>query len=104
MRLFRALGFTVAGSVIATLVFTETPWWKIAGTTLTTVLFAGPCVVLCVYGLPVVVPRAHKRLPFPFDWVAIVAVLVVFGAAGSLMGAVPVAVSGLAGRGQSWLN
>jgi signal transduction histidine kinase len=104
MRLFRALAFTIAGSVIATLVFTETPWWKIAGTTLTTMLFAGPCVVLCVYALPLVVPRAHKRLRFPFDWVAIVAVLAVFGAAGSLVGAVPVAALGLAGRGQSWLD
>ena len=73
MRLFRALAFTVAGSVIATLVFTSTPWWKIVGTTTTTMLFAGPCVVLCVFGLPLVnfyLPELANRpvLGFTATW------------------------------------
>jgi sensor histidine kinase YesM len=53
-------------------------------------LFAGPCVTLCVYGLPLVVPRARRRLPFPLDWMAILAAIAIFATAGSLIGALGV--------------
>src|SRR5215467_2010381 len=59
-------------------------------------LFAGSCATLCVYGLPIVVPRARRRLSFPFDWLAIAGALVVFATIGSLAGAAAAIVLGFA--------
>jgi len=87
----RAIAWTFVGSLAATFAFTgatwHTPWQRIAVQTLSNLLFAGSCVSLCVYALPIVVPFLRRRLRFPFDWLAILAALAVFGALGSLGGA-----------------
>jgi hypothetical protein len=103
-RFFRPLGFTIGGSLVATVAFTNTPWRGIPWQTFTTMLFAGPCVAICVYGLPMVAPPARRRLRFPFDWAAIVAWLLVFGAAGSLIGAAATVAIGAAGRTQTFYS
>jgi signal transduction histidine kinase len=101
-RLFRALVWTIGGSLVATVVFTNTPWRGIPWQTFTTMLFAGPCVVLCVYGLPIVAPFARRRLPFPLDWLAIITATLIFGGAGSLIGAAATLAVGAAGPGQTF--
>jgi signal transduction histidine kinase len=97
-----ALAWTIGGSLVATGVFTNTPWRGIPWQTFTTMLFAGPCVVLCVYGLPIVTPFARRRLPSPLDWLAIIAAILIFGGAGSLIGAAAVLAIGAAGPGQTF--
>lgn len=87
----RTLAWTFVGSLAATFAFAgatwHTPWQRIAVQTLSNLLFAGSCVSLCVYALPIVVPIFRRRLRFPLDWMAILAALAVFGALGSLGGA-----------------
>jgi two-component sensor histidine kinase len=94
------LAWTIVGSLAATYAFTgatwHTPWQRVVQQTFVTMLFAGSCATLCVYGLPIVVPSARRRLPFPLDWLAIVATLVVFATIGSLAGAAAAIVLGFA--------
>jgi two-component sensor histidine kinase len=96
------LAWTIVGSLAATYAFTgatwHTPWQRVVQQTFVTMLFAGSCATLCVYGLPIVVPSARRRLPFPLDWLAIVATLVVFATIGSLAGAAAAIVLGFAGN------
>lgn len=96
-----AIGWTLVGSLAATYTFTgaglHTPWARVVEQTFVTMLFAGSCVALCVYGLPIVVPIARRRLRFPLDWLVILVTLAVFGVAGSLMGALGVILLGAAG-------
>jgi two-component system sensor histidine kinase AlgZ len=91
-RLWAALAWTIGGSVAATFTFAganaHTPWPVIVQQTLVNILFSGCCVALCVFLLPYVVPVARRRIPFPFDWVAILVILTVFGLAGSFVAAV----------------
>jgi LytS/YehU family sensor histidine kinase len=70
--------------------------------TFTTLLFAAPCVALCIYGLPIVTPLARRHLRFPFDWITIVGSLLIFGAAGSLVGAVATLAVGAIGPNQAF--
>jgi len=88
--LLLAAAWTLAGSFGAAFAFGgatwRTPWRTLLVQTLINAMFSGSCVVLCVVGLPWVVPRARRQFTFPFDWVAILVALVVFGAAGSLVG------------------
>ena len=94
------LAWTIVGSLAATYAFTgatwHTPWQRVAQQTFVTMLFAGSCATLCLYGLPIVVPSARRRLPFPFDWLAIVGALVVFATIGSLAGAAAAILLGFA--------
>ncbi len=100
-RLIRPLAFTFGGSLVATVIFTNTPWRGIPWQTFTTMLFAGPCAALCLYGLPIVTPFARRQIPAPFDWAAIVAAILVLGAAGSLIGAAAIlAIDAATGSGQ----
>jgi two-component sensor histidine kinase len=94
------LAWTIIGSLAATYAFTgatwHTPWQRVAQQTFVTMLFAGSCATLCVYGLPIVVPWARRRLSFPFDWLAIVGALVAFATIGSLAGAAAAILLGFA--------
>jgi hypothetical protein len=72
--------------------------------TLANVLFSGPCVALCIFGLPFVVPFAHRRFRVPIDWIVIVGALVVFGIAGSLAGGVIAIALGLVGPRQPFVS
>jgi len=101
-RLVTSLLFTVGFSFVAVIAFTNTPWRRIPWQTFTTLLFAGPCVVLCIYGLPIAAPLARRHLRFPWDWVAIVGSLLIFGAAGSLVGAAATLAIGAAGPNQAF--
>jgi signal transduction histidine kinase len=95
-RLVLALTWTIAGSSVAAIVFTNTPWREIPWQTFTTMLFAGPCASLCIYGMPIVTPFARRRLPRPLDWLAILVAILVFGGAGSLIGAAATVAVGAA--------
>jgi sensor histidine kinase YesM len=104
-----SIAWTLVGSLAATYAFAgaglHTPWTRVAEQTLVTMLFAGSCVTLCVYGLPIVVPIARRRLRFPLDWLVILVTLAVFAIVGSLMGALGVILlgaSGGAGRFGVW--
>ena len=101
-RLVRALLLTFGGSLVAAVVFTRTPWREIPWQTFTTMLFAGPCVLLCVYGLPIATPWARRHFPWPFDWLAIVVVILLLGASGSLIGAGATLVLGAPGPNQTF--
>lgn len=101
-RLLRALTWTIGGSFAATIVFTNTPWRGIPWQTFTTMLFAEPCVAFCVYGLPIVIPFARRRVRSPFDWFVIVVALLAFGAAGSLVGAAATLAIGAYGHAQTF--
>jgi len=101
-RLVRALGFTIVGSFAAVIVFTNTPWRNIPWEAFKTMLFAGPCVVLCIYSLPIVAPAARRRLPFPLDWLAVLVLLLILGAGGSLIGAAATLAVGAAGTTQTF--
>jgi signal transduction histidine kinase len=94
------LAWTIVGSLAATYAFAgatwHTPWQRVVQQTFVTMLFAGSCATLCVYGLPVVVPSARRRLSFPFDWLAIIGALVVFATIGSLAGAAAAMALGFA--------
>lgn len=97
-RLLTAATWTIVGSLAATFAFMggSSPSWRfIVEQTLANILFSGSCVVLCTYGLPIVVPIAHRRLRLPFDWIAILGTLVLFGVAGSLVGALAARAVGL---------
>jgi two-component sensor histidine kinase len=101
-RLARALAFTFGGSLVAAVVFTRTPWRDVPWQAFTTMLFAGPCVLLCVYGLPIAMPWARRHFTHPFHWFAIVVVILLFGTAGSLVGAVLALAIGANGREPFW--
>jgi len=88
-RILSAATWTIGGSLAATYAFesgASRPAAQVALQTLANVLLSGPCVALCVFFLPFVVPFVHRKFPFPADWIAIVATLVVFGLIGSLAG------------------
>jgi two-component sensor histidine kinase len=90
-RWISTLAWTIAGSLAATYTFMgatwRTPWPQALRQTVVTMLFAGSCATLCVYGLPIVAPASRRRLPFPVDWLGIAAALVAFAAVGSVAGA-----------------
>jgi len=94
------LAWTIVGSIAATYAFMgatwRTPWQRVLQQASVTMLFAGSCATLCVYGLPLVVPAARRRLSFPFDWLAIVGALVAFATIGSLAGAAAAILLGVA--------
>jgi signal transduction histidine kinase len=97
-RALEALAWTILGSVLATFAFeshTGFTWRHLTLQSLANVLLSGPCVALCVFGLPVVVPFAHRRFRMPIDWIFIVGMLIVFGLAGSLAGGMIAIVLGL---------
>ena len=84
-----AAAWTVGGSFLATIAFENGTGWNgrhMLLQTLANILASGPCVALCIFGLPFAVPFAHRRFRVPIDWIFIVGTLVVFGMAGSLAG------------------
>src|SRR5437016_4332309 len=87
-RWISAIGWTLVGSVAGAFAFTgltwRSPWQQILQQTGAIVAFSGSCVTLCLIALPTVTRRA-RRLPFPLNWVAILAALVVLGTVGSLI-------------------
>ncbi|HET9831755.1 MAG TPA: histidine kinase [Vicinamibacterales bacterium] len=88
-RILSAAAWTIGGSLAATYAFesgASRTAAQVALQTVANVLLSGPCVALCVFLLPFIVPFAHRRFPFPVDWTAIVVTLVVFGLIGSLAG------------------
>ena len=87
-RILSTAGWTIGGSILATFAFEDHALTvrHFVLQSFANVLFSGPCVALCVFGLPVVVPLAHRRFRMPMDWIFIVATLVVFGLAGSFAG------------------
>lgn len=100
-----AVAWTVGGSMAAVFAFNggaHLTWQDIATQALANTVFSGSCVALCVYGLPILVPPAHRHLRFPLDWVAIFAALIVFGATGSFIGGMVGIVSGFIPPGQSF--
>jgi len=107
-RFWLPIAWTIAGSLAATLAFmgagAQPSWQRIAQLTLGNVLFSGCCVALCVLLLPYVVPVARRRLPTPFDWLAILATLVVFGAVGSFVAALVALATGLIGKGEPFMS
>jgi signal transduction histidine kinase len=100
-RWLTTIAWTLIGSLAATFAFSgatwQMPWREVAQRTFATMLIAGGCVILCEFGLPIVAPIAHRRLASPFDWLAIVAALLVFGTIGSLFGAGAILALGLSG-------
>jgi sensor histidine kinase YesM len=106
-RILSTVAWTIVGSTFATFVFEGGPkltWPQIAIQSFATMLFSGPCVALCIFGLPIAAPAAHRRLPRPLDWVAIVGTLVAFGMAGSLAGGMVALAMGLLPRHQSFMT
>jgi signal transduction histidine kinase len=99
-RSLAALAWTVAASLAATFVFSrgsfDMTWRHFLAQSAGNTLFAGACVLLCVFGLPLLVPFAHRRLRFPFDWLTILAGLITFGVVGSLLAAIVALALGLA--------
>jgi two-component system, LytTR family, sensor histidine kinase AlgZ len=89
-RLLIAAAWTLAGSFGASFAFGgatwQTPWRALLVQTLVNSMFSGCCVTLCIVGLPWVVPRARRLFAFPWDSLAILVTLVLFGVAGSLVG------------------
>jgi len=88
-QVLSAAAWTVGGSFLATIAFEDGSGWTgrhILLQTVANILASGPCVALCVFGLPFAVPFAHRRFRVPIDWIFIVGTLVVFGMAGSLAG------------------
>jgi sensor histidine kinase YesM len=97
-QLLSALAWTIGGSVAAIFAFGGgglLTWRQIAVEGFGNTLFAGSCVALCVFGLPVVVPFAHRKFPAPLDWIFIVLTLVVFGMAGCFVGGMTAKAIGL---------
>ncbi len=90
-RIFTALAWAAAGSLAATFVFNrgsfDMTWQHFAAQSAGNTLFAGACVLLSVFGLPIVVPFVRGRVRVPFDWLVILAVLIAFGVAGSFVAA-----------------
>jgi signal transduction histidine kinase len=106
-RTLQAAGWTVGGSFLATFAFTGATgftWRYLLLQTLANILFSGPCVAFCIFGLPVVVPFAHRRFRLPLDWAFIVAVLIVFGMIGSLAGGIFAIALGLIPPHQPFLT
>jgi signal transduction histidine kinase len=92
------VGWTIGGSILATFAFQGgdgATLRQFAQQLFANVLLSGPCVALCIFGLPIVVPFAHRRFSMPFDWIVIVAALVVFGMAGVLAGGIIAIALGL---------
>ena len=84
-----AIAWTVIGSIAATFTFTgmtwRSAWQQILLQSLANAIYAGSCVALCLAVIPRVTPLARRRLPFPLDWITIIAALIVMGAAGSVL-------------------
>jgi two-component system LytT family sensor kinase len=88
-QLLGAAAWTIGGSLAATFAFgggATLTGRQVMHQTLENILFSGSCVTLCIVGLPIVVPFAHRKFPMPVDWMVIVATLVLFGLAGSYAG------------------
>jgi sensor histidine kinase YesM len=90
-RLLLAFGWTAVGSLAATFVFNrgtfDMTWRRFLEQSAGNTIFAAACVIPCVLLLPRLGPFAQRKLRFPFDWVLILAALVSFGIAGSLVAA-----------------
>jgi len=88
-RWINVLGWTVAATLAATFLFTNLTWrssWlQLLQQAATNAIFSAMCASLCLATLPALVPATRRRVPSPFDWVVIVAVLIVMGAFGSLL-------------------
>jgi two-component system, LytTR family, sensor histidine kinase AlgZ len=103
----QALAWTIGGSLAATFAFmngSSLSWPRIIEQTLGNILFSGCCVVLCLVGLPRVVPFAHRRLRFPFDWLLIVGAIVAFGVMGSFVAGLAAIVIGVTPRGRPFMS
>jgi sensor histidine kinase YesM len=103
----QALAWTIGGSLAATFAFmngSSLSWPRIIEQTLGNILFSGFCVVLCLVGLPRVVPFAHRRLRFPFDWLLILAAIIAFGVMGSFVAGLAAIVIGVAPRGRPFMS
>jgi len=90
-RLLTTAAWTIFGSSAATFAFEHGPAltaWEFVVQTIANILFSGPCVALCVFALPSVVPYCHRTFRMPIDWIFIVATLVAFGLAGSFTGGI----------------
>jgi sensor histidine kinase YesM len=84
-----ALAWTIGGSVAAIFAFeggTTLTWRQIVVEGCANTLFSGSCVALCIFGLPIVVPFAHRKFRAPLDWIVIVGTLVAFGLVGCFVG------------------
>ena len=99
--------WTIFGSSAATFVFqggTTLTAWHFVEQTFANVLFSAPCVALCIFALPVVVPLYHRTFPIPINWIFLVATLVAFGLAGSFIGGLAGIAIGLIPPGQPFMT
>jgi len=90
-RTLSALAWTIGGSVAAVFAFeggATLTWRQIVVEGFANTLLSGSCVMLCVFGLPIAVPIAHRKFRAPLDWAVIVGVLVAFGLVGCFIGGV----------------
>src|SRR5689334_1530855 len=87
-RLVSSLLWTAGGSLAATVAFSDVglsmSLRQLIDQTFVNCVYSGCCVLLCAFGLPLLMPRVRGRLAFPLDWAVIVVALVAFGTIGSL--------------------
>jgi sensor histidine kinase YesM len=87
-RLVSSALWTAGGSLAATVAFSDVglsmPLRQLIDQTFANCVYSGCCVLLCAFGLPLLMPRVRGRLAFPLDWAVIVLALVAFGTIGSL--------------------
>jgi sensor histidine kinase YesM len=103
----QAIAWTIGGSLAATFAFmngASLSWTRIIEQTLGNIIFSGCCVVLCLVGLPHVVPFAHRRLRFPLDWLLILGAIVAFGVMGSFVAGLAAMVIGVTPRDRPFMS
>jgi len=94
------------GALLAVLVFAganwQTPWQQILGATASTFTYSFCCSSLGFLTIPRIAPVAWRRLPTPFNWVAIIAALVVCAAAGCAIATLLRVVIGITPSGRAF--
>jgi sensor histidine kinase YesM len=106
-RFLSTAAWTIFGSSAATFAFeggTRLTAWNFAVQTFANILFSGPCVALCIFALPVVVPLWHRKFSMPVDWIFIFGTLVAFGLAGSFVGGAAAVAIGLIPRSEPFMT
>ena len=102
----RIVAGNAVGALLAVLVFAgatwQTPWQQILGATASTFAYSFCCSSLGFLAIPRIAPVAWRRLPTPFNWVAIIAALVVCAAAGCAIATLLRVVIGITPSGRAF--